>query len=143
MSGPSSFSVAFDFCAASRRACRSALPIAGSSRSMINLRMAPPFENVGLRKCRLIATRLRSAGKVRHYLLGEEPHRGERVIQRDHVEIDLQRGVLIITEGVLRAANLADDLFRRTNPGSVRANLIRRPRLPKLRHHLVAARIIL
>ena len=28
MSGPSSFSVAFDFCAASRRACRSALPIA-------------------------------------------------------------------------------------------------------------------
>src|SRR6516164_3638824 len=39
MSGPSSFSVAFDFCAASRSACRSALPIAGNSRSMMNLRM--------------------------------------------------------------------------------------------------------
>jgi hypothetical protein len=41
---------------------------------------------------------------VRHHLLGEEPHRGERVIQRNHIEIDLQRGVFIAAEGVLRAA---------------------------------------
>src|SRR5712671_6084509 len=105
MSGPSSFRVAFDFCAASRRACRSALPMAGRSRSMMNLRMAPPSRN-----WRLIATRLLCAGKVRHHLFGKEPHRGERVMQRNHVEIDLQRGVFVAAEGVLRAADLVDDL---------------------------------
>src|SRR5271154_4556843 len=35
MSGPSSLRVAFDFAAASRRACRSKLPTAGNSRSMM------------------------------------------------------------------------------------------------------------
>src|SRR5271154_4975744 len=39
MSGPSSLRVAFDFAAASRRACRSRLPTAGNSRSMMYLRM--------------------------------------------------------------------------------------------------------
>src|SRR5437870_11155637 len=48
MSGPSSFKVAFDFCAASRRACRSALPIAGSSRSMMNLRMDFPSREAAM-----------------------------------------------------------------------------------------------
>src|ERR1700724_3646397 len=121
MSGPSSFRVAFDFCAASRRACRSALPIAGSSRSMMNLRMAS-----SLQKWRLIATRLLCAGKVRHHLLGEEPHRGERAIQRNHVEIDLQRGVLIAAEGVPREADLAQDLLGRTDPSGACRDLIRR-----------------
>jgi hypothetical protein len=69
-----------------------------------------------LQKWRLIATRLLCAGKVRHHLLGEEPHRGERVIERNHVEIDLQRGMLVAAEGVLRAADLAQDLLGRTDP---------------------------
>jgi class 3 adenylate cyclase len=56
------------------------------------------------------ATGLWRGRKVRHHPLGEPPHRGERFIQRNHVEIDLQRGVLIAAEFLLRAADLGDDL---------------------------------
>src|SRR6516164_3546171 len=93
MSGPSSLRVAFDFCAASNRACRSALPIAGNSRSMMNLRMSPPFTDDGL--CQ---TSLPPRGKARHHFFREEPHRGLCRGERHQVEIDLQRGVLEAAE---------------------------------------------
>src|SRR5215472_3476491 len=137
MSGPSSFRVALDFCAASRRACRSALPIAGSSRSMMNLRMTPP-----LQYWPTIAIRLPSAGKAWHHLLGEEPHRCERIVERNHIEIDLQRGVLVNAEFFLRAADLVDDLFRRADPRSARADLILGARLLEFGDYLSVAGII-
>src|SRR6516164_1995640 len=111
MSGPSSLSVALDFCAASRSACRSALPIAGNSRSMMNLRMVPPVQ-----QWRTIATRLPPASKVRHDSLGEEPHGGERLVERNHVEINLQGGMLVAAKFLLGAMDLGDDLLRRANP---------------------------
>src|SRR5271169_2226135 len=76
MSGPSSLSVAFDFDAASRKACRSALPIAGNSRSMIYLCMDHP-------PVLAAADGGRSAGpgKARHHLPAEELSQGQRRIE--------------------------------------------------------------
>src|SRR5215472_2106604 len=89
-----------------------------------------------------IAIRLTRAGKARHHPLGEEAHRSERSLQRDHVEIDLQRGVLVTTELVPRAADLIDDLGGRTDPRRTRRNLVRGARLSQFRDDFVVARII-
>src|SRR5215472_716886 len=138
MSGPSSFKVALDFCAASRRACRSALPIAGNSRSIMNF-----LTVAALQLWRCIATRLPPAGKVRHDALGEQPHRGECRLQRNHVEIDLQRSVLVFAERLLGAADLVDDLTGRANPRGVGGDLVRRARLAELFDHFSVTGIIL
>src|SRR6267378_491893 len=59
-----------DFCAASRRACRSALPIAGSSRSMMNLRMAFPSREAAM----LSLSRCLRQPKSPRELGGVSPH---------------------------------------------------------------------
>src|SRR6516164_1965571 len=118
MSGPSSLRVAFDFCAASRRACRSALPIAGSSRSMIYLRMIVlPFSPAD-------GGRSGGAGKARHHFFREEPHRGLRRSERHHVEVDLQRSVLEAAELLPTPLDRGDDLVRRADPGGTAGDLV-------------------
>src|ERR1700738_4260499 len=90
MSGPSSFKVALDFCAASRSACRSALPIAGSSRSMMNLRMDSPSREAAM----LSLSRCLRQGKSRAGLGGVLPYGiagpGRSGTQRHRIEDALQ-----------------------------------------------------
>src|SRR5262249_6612562 len=138
MSGPSSFKVALDFCAASRRACRSALPIAGNSRSMMNFRTV-----AALQLWRCIATRVPPPRQVLHDALSDQPHRGECRRQRNDVEIDLQRSVLVFAERLLGAADLVDDLTGRADPRGARDDLVRSARLAELFDYFFVTGIIL
>jgi hypothetical protein len=76
-------------------------------------------------------------------LFGKQAHRGERCVQRNGVEIDLQRGVLVGAELVFRAADLGNDLVGRADPRSARGNLVRGARLAELGDDLVVTGIVL
>src|SRR6516165_3583020 len=137
MSGPSSLRVAFDFCAASRRACRSALPIAGNSRSMMNLRMGPPSGMAS-------PTKQNYRPAVKRGITFSAKSRIEACAAASGIMLKLtcKRGVLEAAELLPAASDRRDDLVRRAYPGGAARDLVIGRRLAQLVDHPVVARII-
>ena len=61
--------------------------------------------------------------QIRHHRLAEQPDRALGVLQRDGVEIDLQRGVLEAADHLIIGLDLLDQLVRRADPGGALLDL--------------------